>query len=103
MKKFDYSTLLVVILTLYFTLSNFSRLIPRIEFYYQLLVVILIVLQFRIMNERINNKILIYILGIFSFQLLYILYGVIINNGDIIVALYNSKYLLIFVLMPTFL
>jgi len=103
MKKIDYSSLIVAILILYFTLSNFSRLIPAIGFYYQLLIIILVVIQFKIMNDWVDRKIIIFVLGIFSFQLLFILYGTIINNGDIIVALYNSKYLLIFILMPIFL
>jgi len=102
MNRINASLFFIILLSIYFTLSSFSRLIPIIGLYYQLIIIVLVFAQFMILKSVLTNIVLVFLFGVYSFQLLYVLYGTILNSEDISIAINNSKYLLIFILLPTF-
>ncbi|MBE0514904.1 hypothetical protein [Sulfurimonas sp.] len=102
MNKINISFIFVILLSIYFTLSSFNSLIPSIGLYYYSIILIVFFMQLIILKKVLDIKILMLIFGVFSFQLLYIMLGIVLSGENIDIAINNSKYLLIFILLPTF-
>jgi len=97
-----YSSVFVVLLSLYFFSSNFSKLVPILGYYNQIIVVFLIIIQFFFLYDQINTKSIVLISLVLLFQGSYIFYGAILHGDTLDLAIKNSRYLLVFFLFPSF-